>query len=102
VRPSITTVIPAGPGWFALSRWDDEKTGERGYHRDPVVAFRIESFTDRLGGSIVSAIDVTGDENGHIQAPSGRVWCPCDGWFANADAWLAGQQGSAPAAEEGR
>lgn len=100
VRPSFETVVPAPSGWFTLSRWNDDKTGETGYHRSPVVAFRIESFTDRSHGSIVSAIDPMGDEDGTLQSPSGEVWCPVDGLFPTADAWFAGREGAEPVPDD--
>ena len=83
-----TTFIPVAPGYYVLSEIGDDNDFPAEIHRDPVVAWALESEL-----RIPYAITLSGvKEDAVIERPDGQVDMPGGAWYSSASCWLHEQQ----------
>lgn len=87
------TIVPASPGWFVLDPVQDEDGQVREFHREPVIAWRIELGRSERRGYFTMVNPVTvehvPDAGEIMQRPDGRIAFAVDRDFHDEEEALA-------------
>lgn len=102
-----STILPAAPGFFALSTWYDDEADKVALDwKSPVLAWAVRGFADREAGDpppYAGPVTCEGERHAHaVQLPDGTVTNMDGTHYPSVDTWLRAETESYAAARAAR